>query len=131
MGVWGVGIFENDDALDLLTALVKSQNIYLVDKILQAALGAQYLEQKEASCALAAAEVVASIKNANYSYVPSSAVKWIRKQKITNIENKVHLALKAVQRVRTDSELRNLWIESRNEPEWFMAVDSLLDRLKG
>ena len=45
--------------------------------------------------------------------------------------NKVHLALKAVQRVRIDSGLRNLWVESGNETDWFMAVDGLLDRLAG
>jgi hypothetical protein len=38
--------------------------------------------------------------------------------------------LKAVERIKTDSELKELWDESENPEEWYGAVSNLEARLK-
>jgi hypothetical protein len=42
----------------------------------------------------------------------------------------VSLALKAVERIKTDSELKELWDESENPAEWYAAVGNLEARLR-
>lgn len=42
----------------------------------------------------------------------------------------MHLAFKAVERIKSDSELKELWDESENPEEWYSAVGDLEVRLK-
>jgi hypothetical protein len=42
----------------------------------------------------------------------------------------ISLALRAVVRIKTDSELKELWDESANPSEWYAAVGNLESRLK-
>jgi len=64
-------------------------------------------------------------------YIPSAAKQWcveVHDQKFDS--NLVSLALKAVQRIKTDSELKQLWDESENPDEWYSSLDNLEVRLK-
>lgn len=129
MGAWGAGSFENDDALDWLDDL-ESRGLAAVDEALRAAAEAEgaYLEAPDASTALAAAEVVATLRGRPPLDFPGEVEAWAKLNAREPDRALLELARAAVDRVRADSELKELWEESGAD-EWRAAVDDLLARL--
>ena len=83
----------------------------------------------EIDVGIAAAEVVAAQKGALNPKVNEDA-----KACLANLESKadpglISLALKALERIKTNSELKELWDESENPAEWYQAVGNLEARL--
>jgi hypothetical protein len=143
MAGWGTGSFENDDAQDFLGRL-KSLRIEDLRRILaRAADQESYLEAPESSAAIAAAEVVASLvisaqeATAKEGALPPAAPRqiadWIKisEQKAEAPPELVNLARRAVQRVRVNSELKDLWLEADGLNEWNAALRDLEERLRG
>nr|WP_254696248.1 DUF4259 domain-containing protein [Lysobacter enzymogenes] len=64
MGAWGVGTFENDDALDWLGDLTDTDDSAAVRALLAQALASDCLDAPDATTALAAAETVLSMLDA-------------------------------------------------------------------
>ena len=62
--------------------------------------------------------------------MPDDAKEGVSKLKIKADPGMVSLALRAVERVKTDSELKELWDEAENPAEWYAAVGNLEARLK-
>jgi hypothetical protein len=131
MGAWGVGSFENDDALGWVSELERAQDRSLLEKTLRGIteLGEAYLEAPEACEAVAAAEVVAELNHAGTPDLPEAIVRWINQHPIDR-SGLTQLALSAVQRIRTNSELKELWDESDSKEEWHAAMSQLEARLK-
>jgi len=133
---WGTGSFENDDARDFLGQL-KSLGIDDLRPILaRAADQAGYLEAPESSIAVAAAEVVAELvviakKGASSPAAPRALVNWISENHAGAPPDLVDLARRAVERVRTNSELKDLWLEAEGLNEWSAALRELKERLSG
>lgn len=126
MGAWGPGSFDNDDALDWLDDLVDGAS----DAIRAAleATDAEYLEAPDASSALAAAEVVAAAAGRPAADLPGEVSEWLEEHGTRQAAALAPLARRAVERVRRDSELKELW-EEGDPSEWLAAVDGLLERL--
>jgi hypothetical protein len=126
MGAWGPGSFDNDDALDWLDDLLDGAS----DAIREAleATDAEELEAPDASSALAAAEVVAAAAGKPAPDLPGEVSDWLEEHGPKQATELAPLARRAAERIRRDSELRDLWEE--NDPTaWFDAVDDLLARL--
>ena len=133
MGAWGAGSFENDDAGDWLWELCDEPKEELVSDVLSRIAtmdSAEYLEASDCSVGLVAAEVVAALKGSPNPEMPAEAKDCISKLKIKSSSNLISLALKVVERIKTDSELKELWDESENPSEWYDEVRRLEDRLK-
>lgn len=132
MGAWGADSFENDDASDWLADFCNSPDGELTSTALSTVAemsATDYLEAPECSVGIAAAEVVASQKGAANPNLNDEAKKCL-----ANLESKVDpglvsLALKALERIKTNSELKELWDESENPAEWYQAVGNLEARL--
>lgn len=90
----------------------------------------EYLEAPDCSVALAAGEVVAALKGALTPDMPDDAKECVSSLKIKADPGTVSLALKAVERIKTDSELKELWDESDDPAEWYAAVADLEARLR-
>lgn len=131
MGAWGSGSFENDDALDWLGEFCDEPGEETISDAFGAVneIGSEYLEAPECSMALAAAEVVAALKGASSQNLPEAARECFAKLRLNATGDVVATALKAVERIRTDSELKELW-EEQDPAEWYAAVDDLAARLK-
>jgi len=131
----GTGSFENEDAQSFLGRL-KSMGIDDLKAILaRAADQEDYLEAPEGSSAVAAAEVVAALTAAAKDETASSATPrqifdWIRKTKSGAPPDLVDLARRAVERVRTNSELKDLWLEAEGLNDWSSALRDLTERLR-
>ena len=140
MAGWGTGSFDNEDAQGFLGRL-KSLGIDDLRPILaRAADQADYLKAAESSTAVAAAEVVAALvvsakgaaaEDGALPAVPRELVDWISKDKSGAPPDLVYLARRAVERVRTNSELKDLWLEAEGLNEWSAALRDLEARLNG
>ena len=132
MGAWGINNFENDDALDWIGEFCDEPN---EEALIEAfafvnEIGDDYLEAPESSVALTAAEIVAALKNKPSSDLPEDV-----KECVVNLSFKpsgeiVSNASKAVERVKADSELKELWEETEDFSEWNKVIDDLISRLK-
>ncbi|HYW37527.1 MAG TPA: DUF4259 domain-containing protein [Terriglobales bacterium] len=136
MGGWGTGSFENEDAQDFLGQL-KSLGIDDLRPILAHAADQDgYLEAPESSIAVSAAEVVAALvvsakKETLAPQAPPQIVNWINKNLAGAPPDLVDLARRAVERVRTNSELKDLWLEAEGLNEWSASLRDLQQRLSG
>jgi poly-gamma-glutamate capsule biosynthesis protein CapA/YwtB (metallophosphatase superfamily) len=126
MGAWGSAAFENDDALDWVWELEESTDDAVVRAALTVALDAEELEAPEASCALAAAEVVAAAGGAPVSSLPDGVRAWVAAHELP--ADLRGLAREAVTRIAERSELRQLWDEAGGD-DWRDGVSALQARL--
>ncbi len=133
---WGTGSFENEDAQSFLGRLKSLGSEDLKSILSRAADGEDYLEAPESSVAVAAAEVVAALVAAATDETASVATPrqifdWISKNQASAPADLADLARRAVDRVRTNSELKDLWLEAEGLNEWSAALRDLKERLKG
>ena len=131
MGAWGAGPFENDDAADWVWDLEESSD----DSVIASALGAvadlsadEYLEAPEATMGLAAAEVVAAAFGAPAPILPEGVSNWIAGSHVVMSPNLLGEARTTVERVSTNSELKELWDEAGDQG-WLAHVFNLQARL--
>ena len=132
MGAWDAGSFENDMALDWLEVFCSASNKEeLLVSMLETITDADgYLDAADCSSCIAAADVVASLKNAPNPNFPEDSKECVSGSGIQPDASLVALAINAVGRVKADSELKELWDESENPEEWYAAISDLEARLK-
>jgi hypothetical protein len=133
VGAWGTASFENDPARDwfyLVEEAVDPGGV--IAAAIDNALGeADYLGL-DASCeAIAAAELSASSAGHAPERLPDNARRWVETHPHRPHDSEVDQAVQAVQRVRAESELRDLWDETAEgqASAWLREVDDLLARL--
>jgi hypothetical protein len=132
---WGSGSFENEDAQNFLGRL----NLLGMDdlrEILARAADRDYVEAPESGVVVAAAEVVAALAasakdETASSSTPRQIFDWVSKCETKVPPDLVDLARAAVEKVRTSSELKDLWLEADGLNEWSAALRDLEARLNG
>jgi hypothetical protein len=130
VGAWGPGSFENDDALDLLEDVVDGGMDVIQGAFVMAGEGAS-LEAPVASAAVAAAEMVAALAGRPVADLPDEAAEWVQGHAAEPRPALVRQARAAVQRVREDSELKELWEAEEYASDWHACMDDLASRLAG
>lgn len=133
MGAWDIGPFDNDDACDWLYDLERSEDVSLLSNTLEGVteIGEEYLEAPECCTAIAAAEILAAMRGKPAGTLPENAREWIKKNQAREVGELLPLALSALARIRSNSELKELWEESDEAERWVQTVDDLTARLKG
>lgn len=131
MGAWGTGSFENDDASDWLSDFIESRSNQQLEVTLSkiTSNGEAYLEAPDCCNAIAAAEVVAAMKGKPNPAMPDEAKAAIKSDAAAG-SRLAPLALKAVARIKTESELQDLWSESEDSDGWQQSVAELESRLR-
>jgi uncharacterized protein YbjT (DUF2867 family) len=133
MAGWGTGSFENEDAQSWLSQL----SLIAVDDIqpllARAADSPDYLEAPEASVVIVAAEAFAALRGKPSAVAPKEITDWALRTKSENgsAPNLASLAVHAIQRVRTNSELKDLWLQADGLNEWSANLRDLEQRLAG
>jgi hypothetical protein len=125
---WGTGSFENDDAQKFLGELHAKQPDEL-KAILARADEVEYLEAAEGGIVIAAAEVVATAKGAPPQTVPNQITEWVGKIEGAPSAEMNELAARAVNKVRLNSELKDLWHEADGLNDWSAVLRHLEERL--
>ncbi len=131
MGAWGLKSFDNDDAMDWVAEFDEA-GAEVIKTTLDAALNDnEKLEAPEACEALAAAEIVAAAKTGDQSNLAEHAATALAKHasEVATPENLV-LAKDAVGRVKSKSELRDLWQDTDEFDAWITDVEALEARLE-
>jgi len=131
MGAWGFKTFDNDDAADWVFAF-EEEGAGLVAATLTAALDEtdDHLDASVCCEALAAAEMVAAAKTGDMTHLSEEAAAALKGKAdgLASPEN-IELAREAVTRIKTDSELRDLWEEAEEFADWTGDVEGLAARL--
>jgi hypothetical protein len=141
MGAWENGNFGNDDVMDFVSEVNDKKAI--LDPILKIsnASATEYLESPDCCVALAAIEyLAASLGNPSEDF-PEEARDWISKNKLlpftqgglfgigkTEVDIIKH-ANQAIDKIKTNSELQELWQESGEFEDWLNIVEGLKKRI--
>ena len=133
MGAWGTGSFENDGAGDWVVEFSDDPGMDEVIDALSTVAEAdedEYLETPECGAAITAAEVVAALNKQPHAELPEDISDWVKVQTALPDEELVALALSAIERVKANSEMQELWEESEHYEQWQAAIGDLERRLK-
>lgn len=134
MGSWGYGIFENDDVLDWKAELLETKGLDFIELTLDNVIKADYIEADLSSNGLGAIEIVAALQGKpgveirNKNIYVEGLDGWI-KLYAGQGESLIEAAKIAVKRIKTDSELKELWEDSDEFAEWLKVVRELESRL--
>jgi ABC-type taurine transport system substrate-binding protein len=130
VGAWGTGSFENDDAADWVGKLGTITPDDLTKVLVRAADDPAYLEAPAASAAVAAGEVVAALNGSVAEGAPAAIADWAKKHPKAFTPELKALAMRTLDRVRKNSELKDLWMEADGLNDWIGAMQELQGRLE-
>ena len=133
MGAWSIQSFGNDTACDWAYRLERTADLGLVRETIQEVLdtGDEYLEEREASNAIAAVEVIARLKG-NFGVRDSYSADtdaWVAAHPQQPTQDLVELASLALDRILVKpSELLDMWEDSGLADAWKKSVLDLKNR---
>ena len=131
MGAWGIGSFDNDDALDWVIELEASDDLSVIQEALQdvIALADDTLDATECCRGIAAAEVIAALRGQAKFADSDAAAAWVEVHRDLDTSAIVPEAQRALQIILTESELQELWADSDDYDAWVAAMNDLQMRL--
>lgn len=130
MGTWNSKPFGNDTALDWLADLEAQKDLAaFLAETLDKVLGGWDGDSTEAEEAVAAAAFVAASAVEPVGSTTQEAKKLIALRGFVPSEQLLAMSLQAVERICTNSELRELWEESDGLRSWLSQMDKLRDSL--
>jgi hypothetical protein len=131
MGAWDIGPFDNDDASDWLYDLEASNDVAYLAETIQVVIemSGDYLESPDCANALAAAEIIAALRGHPILELPDNAEAWVEAHRKLDVSSLVPPALAAIQRIRTQSELKDQWDDSEEAAKWYATLGNLTKRL--
>jgi len=129
MAGWGTGSFENEDAAAWLAKLGAITPAELMKILSDAAENSDYVEAPAASVVVAAAEVIATAYGSPGNGTPPQVTEWVAKnpQMLNPAIN--DQAIRALEHVRRNSELKDLWLQADGLNDWIAAIKDLQSRL--
>jgi len=131
MGVWGFGIFENDESLDWIYDLADAGSLARVSAALDVVIRNRNEIPEVSDCriALAAAEIIAALHGDPSPDLPEEAEEWIG-DKILENENLRAKAEDAVGIILRNSELKEKLEPTLNFDKWQLGIQNLQKRLE-
>jgi Domain of unknown function (DUF4259) len=131
---WGTASFENDPASDWFLLVEEAvEPGAVIASALDTALGDADFLRLDAACeAIAAAELSASCAGHAPDRLPDHVRRWVDGHPHLPHDSEIDQAILAVERVRAESELRDLWNEDVDgrEDRWLGEIDDLVARLR-
>jgi hypothetical protein len=126
MGTWGLGIFDSDDSTDFLVELVQSEDFNFIGDTLETVLKkGHYINIGEAYRGMAAVYIIRAIITGNFIGLPPSIIKWAKSKNPNEYAVLVEKSQQAIQKVKTNSELRDLWKTTPAFEGWLEILDDL------
>jgi hypothetical protein len=131
MGAWGIGSFENDDALDWVIELEEAKNFRILADAFDIVLDQKDNQPDAHDCTLAicAAEVTAGLLGYPADDLPDEVLEWLDGRPDPS-EALVKMAHGSLSVILEDSELKLLWEETDEFEEWQEIVYDLQERLE-
>src|SRR4051812_6607626 len=130
MGTWGYKTFENDGAADWLYDLEEAEDTKFLLTPIKAILRTKgKADLDDCLESLAAAEVMAGSRYEPSKDVPRIARSWIKKIAFVAKDADLKLAIRAVEKLCQDSQLKDAWQEEGKLAPWLKEVKQLSKRL--
>jgi hypothetical protein len=132
VGAWGIGVFENDDAMDWAVHFQHAPSEQSLRDAFGAVIGVEsYLERDPCGYALAAAEVLAAARGKPCRDIPQPLRDWAAANPGVATPTLLAQALAAIDRVTLvdSSELAELWVGTKEAADWLNRIDDLRRRL--
>jgi hypothetical protein len=133
MGAWGVGMFDDDSALDFLGELAEVDDpASLMRQSFVVATDSDYLEYDSAQSVVVSAAAIDTLLNGTHHRDDLDLLdSWVNRNRNLNVAPLKPLAVAAIRRVLSEgSELRELWSENAKDyPAWRSGLESLAARL--
>jgi hypothetical protein len=128
---WGAGLFQDDLATDFAAQIVDGDGVAVITSALATAGQASgHLLYEFAIRALISAEVLAALGGRPAKEMPPELQDWVTGHRQQAIPDALWpLARAAIERVKEDSEVFELWARSDEFARWIGKVDDLLARL--
>ena len=130
MGAWGLGVFENDCAMDWLDESCESTGDAAIREALKEVVsGGDYLEVDEGSAGLAAIEILNCLRGNPPQDVPEYVASWVEANKNIETTDLVIVAKRALELIDSEesSEVSQLWLEAGHN--WSGLVANIQERL--
>ena len=135
MGYWGLGIFENDDAVDLLSEFEEQKSFSMLIAAIELVITDDQVEVKEVNQAVAAIEIVAAIYESKSDSFPELE-SMTYQQLVSNFNNDVtnsvlsicEDAISIITRMEDNMQVEILDNQGLLE-EWLDVIDELSERL--
>jgi hypothetical protein len=131
MGTWGTGAFENDSALDFVSA-IQDQGLQLLVAAFDVLPPEDEWLDVQGEDAVAAAEIVAAAFGQGKPGLPPQVQQLVAQHgaAIRAMPGLTAKAVQALSRVTADnSELKELWAEVGDDQAWIAAIKDLERRL--
>jgi hypothetical protein len=129
MGAWGYGNLENDSVLDWLVELLETDDLSLISEAIEMVLDDSYLDADTASIGLGAIEILGALlcKPGKEEY-DDELVEWINQHKGQGSQLLESTKL-ALIKILKNSELKELWQESKLYEDWVKTIKELEVRI--
>lgn len=129
MGAWGYGNLENDTVLDWIVELIETDDLNLISEAFKMVLEDNYLDADTSFIAIGAIEVLAALLNKPLNEIYDEDLElWINQHKGQGKDLLV-IAQRALNKILTESELKELWQETDNYDNWIMTLKELEKRI--
>ena len=127
------GCFSNDQAREWVDELLESGDPGLIKDSIAAIVKTpddDELDVTDCVRALAACEVIAAASDYPPDDMPKKLGRWLQENPQTFTKKLIDAAMRSLERIRTDSELKDIWEELDNRDEWIEVLDDLENRLE-
>lgn len=130
-GAWGHGSFENDAAMDWVLEISHSQDTDPLLNSFNDVLISKFIDADLCSRAIVSAEVIASLKTADFANLPTALSKWAKMRTQEFEPEMPKLAQKALEYCKdtSRSELAQLWDESGSR-NWLLSLSAIEEKLE-
>ncbi len=132
MSAWGISNFENDTALDWVNEIIQEKEITSLEESIKSFLqdfSVECTSLMDCSKFLTIAETVAALLGKPDSDFPEELKEWIDSQSFTIDEVTIDAAKKGVKLIMTDSEAKEMYLDSGYFKSWEKAQKNLIKRL--
>ncbi len=130
MGSWSNKPFGNDTALDWFSDLEQSNDsLYLISNTLNKVIQRDNIDSTEEEEAIAAISIISSASHDPIKGCSADIKSWINVTGFSPTSELKILALKALERILSDSEIRILWEESGGVIGWEKQMIKLKNEL--
>jgi hypothetical protein len=122
--------FDNNFVADWIYNIRQASDLSVLSKAFENVLeGYGKVMERECALGIAAAEIVAAMAGRPAMDVPYAVDDYIERVKTVPDPALIQTAIKAVERIRTGSELQQIWDEREDGGAWREALLDLADRL--
>lgn len=133
MGSWGYTNFDNDTAQDFVADVEEEgiDRIVSAIEVIKTIEEDAYLDSDLCAEALAAMEYIATAKDRMAEDFPEDAEDWVKahKAQLLIIRGIVAKCQQAIDRIKNNSELKDLWEETEDFDNWNKVLDDLNTRI--